>query len=112
MDIQITFRGMDHSTIIENYAREQMAKIIEFLTNERIPIYIHLVFTANPKKNHHEVEIRIKTPRHDLISNHKGPEMYDILDRVLDTAYLELREKKRELNDDKKTGKGDWYKGA
>jgi len=112
MDFNITFRGMDHSTVIENYAHEQMAKIFEFLKHEREPIYIHLIFTANPKKNHHEVNILIKSPNYDIVNDHKGPEMYDILDRVLDTAYLRLKELKRQEVDNKKTGRDDWYKGA
>lgn len=112
MDIQITFRGMDHSKVIEEYFHGQLAKIVEFLQHEQEPIFLHAVFEANPKKNHHEVELRVKTPNYDFVSNHKGPEMYDLLDRVLDVAYQRLREKKRENLDDKKTGKGDWYKGA
>ena len=63
-------------------------------------------------RNQIEVEIQIKTPNYDVVNNHKGPEMYDILDRVLDTAYLRLKEAKRQNVDDKKTGRDDWYKGA
>lgn len=112
MAIQITFRGMDHSTIIEEYFHAQMAKVLEFLKHEREPILIHAIFTANPKKDHHKVELLIKTPHYDLVITHKGPEMYELLDHVVDTAYLELHEKKRKLDDEKKNGKADWYKGA
>jgi len=44
MHKRITFKGMDHSSVLEDYANQQLAKIEEFLTNERTPVYIDLIF--------------------------------------------------------------------
>ena len=110
MHKRITFRGMDHSPVIEEYCNGQLKKVEEFIKNERDPIYLDLVLEAERTHHHHRVELRIKTPHYDLISNYEGPDMYDVIDRVIDTMYNELHEKKRELQDKNKTA--DSYKGT
>ena len=110
MKKSITFRGMEHSSVIENYANEQLDKIEKFLTNEREPIFLDVVLEAHRTHSYHQAEIRVKTPDYYLISNYEGPKMYDVLDRVIDVMYNQLKQKKRELIDQRK--KADNYKGA
>ena len=110
MDKKITFRNMDHSDVMENYSNEQMVKIEKFLKNEREPIFIELVLEPVKIHAHHRVELRVKTPHYFLISNYEGPKFYDVLDRVIDTMYRQLCEKKKELIE--KSRKGSSYKGA
>jgi len=110
MHKRITFKGMDHSPVIEEYCNGQLAKVEEFIKNERSPLYVDLVLEAERTHHHHHVELRIKTPNYDLVSNYEGPDMYDVIDRVIDTMYHELLEAKRKLVDDGK--KTDHYKGA
>lgn len=112
MDKKITFRHMEHSEVMENYIHEQLAKIESFLENEQEPIFIELVLEPGKVHAHHRVELRVKTPHYFLISNYEGPKFYDVLDRVIDVMYQQLCEKKRELNDEKKIGSGDWFKGT
>lgn len=105
MHKRITFRNMERSTVMEDYANQQLEKVIEFLKSEQPPIYIDLVFEPSKTKEHHRVELRVKSPRYDLISNYEyqGTGFYDVLDRVIDTMYLQLREKnKQEKRDEKK----------
>jgi len=107
---RITFRGMEHSPVIEEYCNGQLAKVEEFLTHEPEPIYLDLVLDAQRTHHHHHVELRIKTPHYDLISHYEGPEMYDVIDRVIDTMYRQLTEaKKKRVIDDRHA---DTYKGA
>jgi len=110
MHRRITFRGMDHSPVIEEYCNGQLSKVEEFIKNERDPIYLDLILEAERTHHHHRVELRIKTPHYDLVYNYEGPDMYDVIDRVIDTMYHELHEKKRELKGKEKTA--DSYKGT
>lgn len=110
MSKRIAFRGMEHSPVIEEYCNNQLAKVEEFLTHEREPIYLDLTLEAGRTHAHHRVELLIKTPNYDLISHYEGPDIYDVIDRVIDTMYHELHEAKRKLIDERK--KRDSYKGA
>ena len=110
MHKRITFRGMDHSPVIEEHCNGQLVKLEKFIKNERDPIYLDLILEAERTHHHHRVELRIKTPRYDLISNYEGPDMYDVIDRVIDVMYHKIHEKKRELQDKDKTA--DHYKGT
>lgn len=103
---------MEHSEIMENYIHEQLAKVEAYLSHEREPIFIELVLEPAKVHAHHRIELRIKTPQYYLISNYEGPQFYDVLDRVIDIMYRQILEKKRQRDDEKKSGKGDWYKGA
>lgn len=110
MDKKVTFRHMEHSSVMDDYINQQLAKIEDFLSHEQEPVFLELVLEPSTVHAHHRVEIRIKTPEYYLVSNYEGPEFYDVLDRVLDTMYYQLHEKKRELVMKRK--KADHYKGA
>jgi len=119
MHKRITCRGMDHSDALENYVNDQLAKVISFLENEREPIYLDVVLESGTPHAHPQVEVRLKSPNYDLISNYEGNDMYDTIDRVIDVMYQQLQEKKEERVDKKKKGqtfykkhKGDSFKGA
>lgn len=103
---------MEHSAAIENYINGQFAKIDTILQHQKDPIFVEIVLEPSKVHAHHKVEIRVKTPAYFLVADHEGPEFYAVIDHVVDTMYRQICEKKRELVDDKKTGKGDWFKGA
>lgn len=104
MHKRITFRHMDKSEGLEQYANDQLAKIEHFLEGEQRPIYIDLILEPSKLNEHHRVELRVKSPHYDLVSNyeHEGADFYDVLDRVIDVMYRELHEHKRKLDDEKK----------
>lgn len=104
MDKKVTFRGMDHSPVIEEYLDNALAKIENYLQNEREPIYLHVVLEAARTHHHHRVEARLKTPHFELYSDYEAPEMYKVIDRVCDVLYRELLNKKKELVDKRKHG--------
>ena len=111
MHKRITFKGMDHSSVMEEYANQQLVKIEEFLENERTPVYIDLILEPSKVREHHRVELRVKSPSFEKISNYEGPKFYDILDRVIDVMYRELcEEKKKELDQRKMRGRHDDFK--
>ncbi len=103
---RITFRNMEHSAVMRDYADQQLTKLEHFLENERTPIYIDLVFEPSKLREHHRIELRVKTPLYDKISNYEyqGEKFYDVLDRVIDIMYKELHEEKQRIKrDNRKT---------
>lgn len=114
MHKRITFRNMDHSDVMERYANDQLAKVEDFLENEPTPIYIDLVFEPSKVRQHHRIELRVKSPNYEIISNYeyKGEAFYDTLDRVIDVMYRRLHEEKQRIKKDnrKMTGRHDDFK--
>lgn len=111
MPKKITFRGMKHSSVLEDYANQQLSKIEEFLDNERTPVYIDLILEPSHVHAHHKIELRVKTPNYDRISNYEGSDFYITLDRVIDVMYKELHEDKKKHDDEKKMrGRHDEFK--
>jgi ribosomal subunit interface protein len=103
MEKHITFKNMTHSQVMKDYADQQLAKVEKFLDNEPSPVFMELVFEPSKNnKDHHLVELRVKSPDYDLISHREGPDLYKLLDRVIDTMYHELHEAKRRRIDDRK----------
>ena len=111
MHKRITFKGMEHSSVLEDYANQQVVKIEEFLQSERTPVYIDLIFEPSHVHAHHKIELRVKSPSYDRISNYEGKDFYHTLDRVIDVMYHELREEKKKNDDSKKMrGRHDEFK--
>lgn len=114
MHKKIVFRSMDHSNAIENHTNEQLKKIETFLENEKTPIYIDVIFEPSKLREHHRVELRVKSPNYDLISNyeHQGDDFYLTINRVIDVMYDRLREEKKRIKIDerKMIGRHDDFK--
>ncbi len=113
MHKRITFKNMDHSDVMEDYVNQQLAKIEHFLENEPTPIYIDMVLEASKTREHPRAELRVKSRNFDCISNYEktGVDMYDIIDRVIDIMYHQLREQKKKACDDRKQcGRHDEFK--
>jgi len=112
MHKRITFKNMDHSKILEDYTNQQLVRIEDFLKNERTPVYIDVIFEPSKVHAHHKIELRVKSPSYDKISNYEGTDFYHTLDRVFDVMYLELHEeKKRQVDARKMRGRRDEFKG-
>ena len=113
MNKRIVFRNMDHSDVMEKYANEQLEKIIQFLENDRGPVYIDLYLEPSKVHEHPRVELHVKSAEYNLNSSYEyeGVGFYDVLDRVIDTMYRELHEAKRKNHDlEKMRGRHDEVK--
>lgn len=99
MNKRITFRHMDHSDMIETHVAQKMHKIDEFLAHEPTPVTIDLVMEPSKVRQHHRIEMRVKTPNYDKIVHHEisGERFYEALDYVIDTMYKELCEAKKKI---------------
>lgn len=110
MSKRITFREMDHSMPMEEHVNKQLEKVEKLLANERPPIYIDMVLTASKVRQHPRAELRIKTPHYDLVTHyeHEGVDMYDAIDRTIDTMYKRLQaEKKKNMEKMRASGRHD-----
>lgn len=113
MSKRITFRNMDHSDAMEEYINGQLDKIEKFIEHEPTPTYIDVILEASKVREHPRAEIRVKTPNFDLVSNYEkeGVDLYDVIDRVIDTMYKQLREANKKQNDQRKmVGRKDEFK--
>ncbi len=113
MHKRVTFKNMDHSDAMENYVHHQLKKVEIFLEREPTPIYIDVVLEASKTREHPFVEMRVKSPNFDCVSNYEktGVDMYDCIDRVIDTMARQLKEiKKKKVDDRKQRGRHDEFK--
>jgi ribosome-associated translation inhibitor RaiA len=128
MHKRIVFKNTQHSSVMEDYANQQLAKIEEFLKSSNImdhtpggdakksedsdaPIYLDLSIEPSKTRAHNRVELRIKGPGYDLFSDYEGAEPYDVLDRVIDVMYHQLREyKQKEVDMRKSRGRHEEFK--
>lgn len=104
MHKRVTFRGMEHSKVIEDHVYRYLAKIEHFLQNEPEPIYLEVTLDAQRTHHHHMAECILKTPHYDLFTKAEGHDMYVVISQVLDTMERDLAEKKRQLIDERKHG--------
>jgi ribosome-associated translation inhibitor RaiA len=112
MNIRIFHKNMkEHSEGLDERCRTELARIQEFLTSEPTPITIDLTLAPSHVHAHHKIELRIKSPNYHVVSTYEGPDFYLTLNRVIDTAYLQLHEDKQRLVDRRKSeGRHDEFK--
>jgi ribosomal subunit interface protein len=101
MNKRIVFRNMDHSDVMEAHAHEQLEKVVNFLENDRGPVFIDLYLEPSKVHKHHRVELHVKSADYNLNSSyeHEGMGFYETLDHVIDVMYRELHEAKRKHHD-------------
>lgn len=110
MNMRISFRGMDHSDSIENYAKKELElKVFKFLQKEPDPIYLDLVLSAGRTHAHHEVELRINSKHNHFIVKHEGPDLYVQIDHVIKIMAEEIKKQKSKDLDKRNHGEGDHF---
>ena len=102
--IIITFRHMDHSPVIEEHARTQLEKLDKFLDNEPSPVVVELVLEAQPVHAHHKIDLLVKSPHYHCFSHDEGPDMYQVLDSVIQKMCTEIRRAKEKRIDNERRG--------
>ena len=111
MNKKFTFRDMDHSKVMQDYAEGQLVKIEDFLKHEPTPIIIDVIFQPSKVHAHHRIELLIKSPHYDLVTHDEGGDFYEVLDLVFDSAYRRLLEQKdKHVEDRKMVGRHEEFK--
>jgi ribosomal subunit interface protein len=111
MNIQITFANADSSAVMEQHIHDQLAKIVHFLEKEREPIYIEIFVRPGHIHAHHEIDFILKSPHYALAVKKEGPQIYKVLDEVIDIMYAQLRKMKdKHVEDRKMVGRHEEFK--
>lgn len=101
MNINYTFRHMESSPAAREFVETKLQRLKRLLEHEHGPINVEVVLEAAETHHHHKVEIRLKTPNYDIIAQRQGPEMYAVIDQVVDVLHQELikaKEKRVDAN--------------
>ena len=107
---KITFRHMDATPDIKNYAEAALDRVMKALSHESSPIYVDLILTPGRPHAHHEVELLVKTPHYNIVCKETGPHFFQLLDMVSDIAYRKIHEEKERLLNERRNT--DSYKGV
>ena len=106
MKKKITFRGMDHSPVVEEYVNKHLEKIEKFLKNMS-PVTLDVILEAARVHHHHRVEIRLKAPSIDLVSHNEAPELYLAIDKAIDKMAKEVaRDKDKKVSNKRRSKEG------
>lgn len=94
MNIQISFRGMDHSDLTEQYVRKALEKAYKFLEKEPEPIKFEVILEAHRAHTHHKVEIRMHSKHNHFIVEHEGDDLYCEIDHVVKVLIEDIKKNK------------------
>ena len=99
MNRRITFKNMEHSANIENFALEKLEKINRLIHEDRDPKIIDMVITGSAVHAHNQVELNVQFANVKLFSHHEGPDVFKEIDIVIDKMLEEIRRAKDKLKD-------------
>lgn len=106
MELEIVFRGMDHSAALENYVIKYFEKFKKYFGKED-PSTISLHIVLDGHFNHHVniVEVKIKTNHFHVNVKREGADMYPLVDETMHIVESELRKHKERMVDEIKQRK-------
>jgi putative sigma-54 modulation protein len=89
MNISITFRQMDGTDAVRNYAHEKMAKLQKFLRQA-----MTAQVTLSVEGLEHVADVRISSGSHSFHANERKQDMYASIDLVLDKLERQIHAQK------------------
>jgi putative sigma-54 modulation protein len=89
MRISYTFRNMESSDGIKNYASEKIGKIQRYM---RAPM--HAEFTFSMERHLHRVEVNVTGDGHQYAAHGESEDMYATIDQVVDKIDRQVRDTK------------------
>jgi putative sigma-54 modulation protein len=98
MNIGVTFRHIEASEAVKDYAKEKIAKLQKFF---RQPIQANVTFST--ERLDHVVELRISSGADHYNGREQSADMYASIDTVVDKIERQIRSGK-EQNSGKKRG--------
>ena len=98
MRIAFTFRHLDSSDAIKNYASEKLAKIQKYM---RAPLDADVTFFQERHIN--KVEVVLRSDGHTYIATEGSEDMYASIDLVTDTIDRQVRRYKDAEHDHRRS---------
>ncbi len=97
MRISYTFRNMESSEAVKNYASEKIAKIQKYM---RSPIHAEVTFST--ERHLHRVDLNVTGDGHQYACHGDSENMYATIDLVVDKIDRQVRDEKGAQNDRKR----------
>ena len=89
MRIAFTFRNIDSSDALKNYASEKLGKLQKYM---RAPLDADV--TLSKERHHHHVEVVLRSDGHTYVATEQSEDMYASIDMVADTIDRQVRSTK------------------
>jgi putative sigma-54 modulation protein len=89
MRIAFTFRHLDSSDSLKNYASEKLSKLQKYL---RAPLDADV--TLSMERHVHQVEVLLRCDGHSYVATQQSDDMYASIDLVVDTIESQVRRTK------------------
>src|SRR3990167_10347455 len=101
MELEIVFRGMEHSAALEKYVAKYFEKFKKYFGKEDpSSIFLHVVLEGHHNHHINIVEVRIKTQNFDVQVKREGADMYPLVDEVMHIVERDLQKAKERKVDD------------
>jgi putative sigma-54 modulation protein len=101
MEVSFTFRHVEPSEGVKNYAREKLAKAQKFL---RTPMTAEVIFSM--ERHLHTVEVTVHGDGNRFFGTHQSEDMYASIDLVIDKIDRQIRDEKDAAADRRKHSGG------
>lgn len=94
MCISYTFRNMESSDSIKNYASEKIGKVQKYM---RSPLHAEVTFST--ERHLHRVDLNLTGDGHQYAGHGQSEDMYATIDQVVDKIDRQVRDTKATEND-------------
>jgi putative sigma-54 modulation protein len=86
MEVSFTFRNVESSEAVKNYAREKLTRLQKYV---RSPLRSDVIFSH--ERHLHRVEVVVGGDGHRYTGTHESGDMYASIDLVFDKINRQLR---------------------
>ncbi len=98
MAFRISFKNIDHSDNIEQFALKKLEKIEKLMETERPPFKVDMVITGYPTRAHNRVELLVDFANVHLLAHHEGKDIYEEISIVAKIMVEEIVKAKDKIN--------------
>lgn len=107
MQISVTFRNVDPSEHLKQYAENRLARFKKYLEE---PVEIHLVLSI--QKFRHTADVTVTADGMKIKAQEETGDLYSAIDMVVDKLEKQIKRHKEKLKDHKAENKGKGKKPA
>jgi putative sigma-54 modulation protein len=100
LQVSVTFRHMDASDALRDYAVEKVGRIVGKYLNNAVEAHV-ILDSNNRHRQHNNAEINIHASRFDISAHAENADLYAGIDFAVDKVEAQLRKHKDRINDRK-----------
>lgn len=99
MQVSVTFRHMDASDPLRDYAVEKVERVVAKYLKSAVEA--HVILSSNRHRQHNLAEINIHASQFDISAHAENPDLYAGIDLAVSKVESQLRRHKDRLNNRK-----------